>query len=164
MQRPASRSSSRPSPSLQVIQNTAARLVTRTRKHEHITPVLGRLHWLHVRERIDFKILLLAFKYLQGLAPGYLAELLVPNRLHKILRSISENKLVVPRTFLKTYGDTVYCYAAPKLWNSLPFHLRLCDSLVSFKAGLKIFLLSVLSNNAVIPDFYVKCFEQTIQD
>ena len=47
---------------LQLIQNTAARLITRTRKHEHITPVLRRLHWLPVREPIDYKILLLAFK------------------------------------------------------------------------------------------------------
>ena len=125
---------------LQLIQNTAARLVTRTRKHEHITPVLRRLHWLPVRERIDYKILLLAFKGLHGLAPRYLAELLVQNRPHKALRSTSANKLVVPRTFLKTYGDRAFCYAAPKLWNSLPLHLRPCDSLVSVKAGLNTFL------------------------
>ena len=135
---------------LQLIQNTAARLVTRTRKHKHITPVLRRLHWLPVRERIDYKILLLAFKGLRGLAPRYLAELLVQNRPHKALRSTSANKLVVPRTFLKTCGDGAFCYTAPKLWNSLPLHLRLCDSLVSFKVGLKLSFLSVLSGYEII--------------
>ena len=35
------------------------------------------------------------------------------------------------------FGDRAFCYAAPKLWNHLPVHLRLCDSLVTFKAGLK---------------------------
>ena len=87
---------------LQLIQNTAARLVTRSCKHEHITPVLRHLHWLPVHEQIDYKILLLAFKGLHGLAPRYLAELLVQNWLHKALRSTSANKLVIPRTFLKT--------------------------------------------------------------
>ena len=74
---------------LQLIQNAAARLVTRTRKHEHIAPVLWCLHWLPVHEQIDYKLLPLAFKDLHGLAPGYLAELLVQNRPHKALHSTS---------------------------------------------------------------------------
>ena len=78
---------------------------------------------------------LLAFKGLHGLAPGCLAELLVHSRPQMALRSTSENKLVMPRTFLKTYGDRALYYAASKLWNSLPRHLRLCDCLVTFKAG-----------------------------
>ncbi len=46
---------------LQLIQNTAARILTRTRTSEHITPVLRSLHWLHVTFRIDFKVLLLVY-------------------------------------------------------------------------------------------------------
>ena len=41
---------------LQYVQNSAARLLTGSRKHEHITPVLRDLHWLTVYERIRFKI------------------------------------------------------------------------------------------------------------
>ena len=37
---------------LKYVQNRAARLVTRTRSSEHVTPVLRRLHWLPVRQRI----------------------------------------------------------------------------------------------------------------
>ncbi len=51
---------------LQFIQNTAARILTRTRKYEHITPVLRSLHWLPVTVRIDFKVLLLVYKSLNG--------------------------------------------------------------------------------------------------
>ena len=40
---------------LQVVQNKAARLITRTKCHEHITLVLQSLHWLSVDARIDFK-------------------------------------------------------------------------------------------------------------
>ncbi|KAL0964863.1 hypothetical protein UPYG_G00330070, partial [Umbra pygmaea] len=44
---------------LQMVQNAAARLLTNTKKHEHITPVLASLHWLPVQSRIQFKILLM---------------------------------------------------------------------------------------------------------
>ncbi len=53
---------------LQLIQNTAARILTRTRTSEHITPVLRSLHWLPVTFRIDFKVLLLDYKSLRTMA------------------------------------------------------------------------------------------------
>ncbi len=40
---------------LQMVQNAAARVLTRTRKYEHISPVLSTLHWLPTKHRIDFK-------------------------------------------------------------------------------------------------------------
>ena len=63
---------------LQLVQNAAARVLTRTKKREHITPVLASLHWLPVKSRIEFKILLLTFKALNNMAPLYLKELIVP--------------------------------------------------------------------------------------
>ncbi|XP_066556392.1 uncharacterized protein LOC136747362, partial [Amia ocellicauda] len=61
---------------LQLVQNAAARILTKTKKHEHITPVLASLNWLPVHYRIDFKGLLLTFKALKGLAPPYLKDLI----------------------------------------------------------------------------------------
>ncbi len=61
---------------LQLIQNAAVRILTRTRKSEHITPVLRSLHWLPVTFRIDFKVLLLIYKSLNGLGPKYIADML----------------------------------------------------------------------------------------
>ncbi len=61
---------------LQLIQNAAARILTRTRTSEHITPVLRSLHWLPVTFRIDFKALLLVYKSLNGLGPTYIADML----------------------------------------------------------------------------------------
>ena len=46
---------------LQRIQNSAARLITRTKCREHITPILKQLHWLPVKSRINYKILLLTY-------------------------------------------------------------------------------------------------------
>ncbi len=67
---------------LQLIQNAAARILTRTRKSEHITPVLRSLHWLLVTFRIDFKVLLLVYKSLNGSGARAPPSL---NHTHKII-------------------------------------------------------------------------------
>ncbi|KAL0163779.1 hypothetical protein M9458_039532, partial [Cirrhinus mrigala] len=60
---------------LQLVRNAAARLLSNTSKRSHISPVLRSLHWLPVRFRVEFKILMFVFKAINGLAPVYLAEL-----------------------------------------------------------------------------------------
>ena len=57
---------------LQRVMNASAQLVYRAPKYCHITPLLRALHWLPVRLRVDFKILLVTFKILLGVAPSYL--------------------------------------------------------------------------------------------
>ena len=64
---------------LQRIQNWAAKLINCALKKDHATPYLRELHWLPVRERITFKILVYVYKSIHGLAPPYLTSLL---RLH----------------------------------------------------------------------------------
>jgi hypothetical protein len=54
---------------LQLVLNMASRILTRTQKLYHITPVLASLHWLPVKAKADFKVLLLTYKALHGLAP-----------------------------------------------------------------------------------------------
>ena len=61
---------------LQYLLNSAARLVSLSRKNDHILPVLTELHWLPVEQRIEFKILLLTYKMVNGMAPVYLQDLL----------------------------------------------------------------------------------------
>ncbi len=61
---------------LQLIQNAAARILTRTRKSDHIIPVFRSLHWLPVTIRIYFKVLLIIYKSLNGLGPKYIADML----------------------------------------------------------------------------------------
>jgi len=69
---------SQPSISLrsQRVQNAAARLLMSCKKYDHITPILINLHWLPVRYRINFKILLLTFKAFYGMAPSYIIDLI----------------------------------------------------------------------------------------
>ena len=123
---------------LQLAQNAAARVLTKTRKFDHITPILKDLHWLPVRERINFKLLLLTWKAINGLAPSYISNLLVPYKPVRALRSSDKHLLTIPRTS-STLGDRAKAFsvAAPTLWNSLPLDIRCCDSLQSFKTLLK---------------------------
>jgi hypothetical protein len=131
---------------LQRVMNTAARVISRTRKYEHITPVLFKLHWLPVPERIIFKILLLTFKALHGMAPVYLTELLTSYEPQRTLRSTHQNLLLVPRTKLKYYGDRSFSKCAPVLWNNLPLELRQATELTQFKSKLKTHLFKAAYN------------------
>ena len=125
---------------LQYLQNCAAQLVTRTWSSEHITPVLRRLHWLPVRQRITYKILLLTYKALNSMAPKYMADLLQPYTPTRQVRSSSKNLLVTPKSNLKFYGDRSFQVAAPRLWNSLIDDIRSIQNLDVFKNKIKTLL------------------------
>ena len=125
---------------LHFIQNTGARIVTVIKKFDHITPVLIQLHWLPVHFRILFKVLLLVYKALNGMAPLYITELLNSYRTctcSRSLRSTDQKLLAVLKWRLKTYGDRAFSTAAPKLWNELPLDLRSLDTINLFKKHLK---------------------------
>ena len=125
---------------LQLVQNCAARVVMRRSKYEHIKPILLELHWLPVSQRILFKILLLTYKALNGLAPAYISDLLFRYIPARQLRSSTQFLLKVPTSNLKTYGDRAFSVCAPKLWNSLPLNVKLSSGIASFKSNLKTYL------------------------
>ncbi len=94
---------------LQMVQNAAARVLTKTRKYEqHISPVLSTLHWLPFRYCIDFKILLITYKALNGLAPQYLSELLSHYSPSHPLRSQNSGHLIIPIISKSTAGGRSY--------------------------------------------------------
>ena len=128
---------------LQLIQNTAARIVTRTKRECHIRPVLKSLHWLPIDFRIIFKIVLITFKAINGLAPSYISDLIKPYSPGRSLRSEHLYLLAEPRSTLKTFGDRAFCKVAPTLWNKLLVHLRHPQSLQQFKTGLKTHLFQM---------------------
>lgn len=127
---------------LQKLQNTAARLITNKNRFCHITPVLHDLHWLPVKYRIYYKVLLITFKALHNQVPNYIKELIsVKKQSSYSLRSNQAPLLSVPLgRSAKTLGDRSFAQASPTLWNSLPSYLRNIKSLGSFKSQLKTFL------------------------
>ncbi len=98
---------------LQLVQNAAARLLLKCRKHEHITLVLRSLHWMPVCQRIDFKILLFVYKSLHNFAPVYLYELLHLYTLSRSLRSCDQALLVGPHVRLKRRWERAFAVAGP---------------------------------------------------
>ncbi|KAI2645502.1 putative RNA-directed DNA polymerase from transposon BS [Labeo rohita] len=105
---------------LQLVQNAAARLLSNTSKRSHISPVLRSLHWLPVRFSVEFKILMFVFKAINGLAPVYLAELVVVYQPARTLRSSEHTALVMPKFNYKKFGGRSFAVQGPKLWNALP--------------------------------------------
>lgn len=127
---------------LQLVQNSAARILTRTNRRSHISPILKELHWLPVSYRINFKILVLTFRALHGQAPSYIGDLLLPYTPARALRSADQNLLMVPRTQFQTRGARSFQAVAPRLWNDLPLSLRSVASVGAFKTQLKTFLFA----------------------
>ena len=121
---------------IQRIQNTLARVVTNTSKFEHITPILKKLHWLPIKQRIDYKLCLLTYKTLQIQQPTYLYNSLSFPSHSLSTRSSDSSVLSIPyvRTSL---GKRAFSVIAPRLWNSLPPDTRNSLSVSTFRSKLK---------------------------
>ena len=65
---------------LQRLQNQCAHILTKSPHREHITPVLMKLHWLKIQDRIIYKMLMLTYKSYYNMAPPYLCELINKKR------------------------------------------------------------------------------------
>lgn len=131
---------------IQIVQNNAARVITRTNRRQHITPILHDLHWLPVRQRVEYKVLLLVYKSLHGLAPQYICDLLSAYQPTRTLRSSSSGRLVEPRTRLKTVGDRAFSTYAPRSWNKLDNNIKNATSFRCFKKQLKTYLFKEYFN------------------
>ena len=129
---------------LQRVLNASARLVCNAPRFCHISPLLRALHWLPVKSRIEFKILLITFKAIHGLAPKYLCDLLTFKSSSYNLRSSDSILLSMPAVRSKTLGDRAFMVAAPRLWNSLPKDFRAITNVNSFKAHIKTYLFKTL--------------------
>ena len=102
----------------------------------YITPVLKELHWLPVRERVCFKIMLLVHRAVNCRGPVYLRDLICIYTPTRALLSEGTKQLKRPKTNCKA-GDASFPEAAPDPWKRLPFSLReLCNE-NSFKNALK---------------------------
>ena len=129
---------------LQRVQNTAARLISKTKKRDHITPVLRELHWLPVMYRPRYKILTYVYKALNDdTAPAYLRSLVQKHQPARTLRSASKHLLAVPKTNTVKYGNQCFRKSAAVLWNELPENIKFAKTLISFKKLLKTYLFNL---------------------
>ena len=90
------------------------------------------LHWIPIGARINFKILLLTLKILNDLAPYYLSSLLLKYQPTPLLFSSNGLLLQVPSVNTVAYRHRSFSYYAPKIWNSLPDHIKYSESVSTF--------------------------------
>ena len=122
---------------LQRVQNQAAHIVCNVgRRQSSSCDLLAVLHWLLVRQRIDYRLATLCFKVPKLHQPSNLSaavQLYLPQR---TLRSTTKELLIIPPQ--KTVpGSRRFSVAAPTVWNELPITLRSFDNFKTFKTGLK---------------------------
>ena len=103
---------------LQQVLKAAARVLTETYKYNQgLTRILhSDLHWLDTPERIKYKLCLMVFKCLHGMAPIYLSELCIPvtqTEGRRQLCSAARDQFVVPRSRFSTYGKWAFACAGP---------------------------------------------------
>ena len=128
---------------LQRVQNSAARLLCGIKKYDHITPTLKSLHWLPVRQRTVFKICVLAYKCIHGTAPQYLCKYLERYSPVRQLRSSDDKYLLVVPKIRTKFGERAFSWNAAKLWNELPYGIRSCSTIDTFKKKLKTHLFAI---------------------
>ena len=87
---------------LQLVQNAVAKVLTKTKKCEHITPILKSLDWLNVGQRIDFKIMSLTYKSLHGFGPTFMLPL------HKPSRPLRSSETTHPKRKNETCEGRIY--------------------------------------------------------
>ena len=126
---------------LQRIQNSLAKLVLK-RPHISSSTALHNLHWLPIKQRIDFKISTFTYKLLHTRTPSYLSNLLLPYTPVRSLRS-SDRDLLVQPSVSTVIGSRAFSVAAPTIWNKLPITIRQSSSLTSFRRLLKTHLFTV---------------------
>ena len=122
---------------LQLIQNSAARLVFSLPRFAHATPLLRSLHWLPITARIQFKTLVLAYRCLDQTAPSYLQTLISPYTPTRPLRSACTRRLALPPLRSPASRARSFSTLAPQWWNDLPTDVRTAQSLTTFRRLLK---------------------------
>ena len=123
------------------LQNAAARLICKekkTKKLDHVQPILQSLHWLPIKARIRYKISALCFNVITCTGPQYLSELLHLYTPSRDLRSSADTRILkIPLSNSKAFGQRSFSHVGPSTWNCLPYSLRHSDSQVSVRRALK---------------------------
>jgi len=126
---------------LQSVQNSAVQLIRKKINKQEVSTaeLLKEFHWLPVKKRVSFKLMLIVHKCLLGKAPKSLQEMMVKGG------SLRTKKLE-ERRCNGEMGERSISVAGPKLWNLLPLDIRIEDDTDEFKNKLKTFLFREIDN------------------
>ena len=126
---------------VQSIQNFACKIITKSRKYDHVTPLLRELNWLPVDKLLYFRDASLTYKCVNNLAPDYLCNKLIKRSSIHDRRTRTHDSLQIP-VFKTAAGQRSFAYRAVHIWNNLDKNLKDCSSLKILKVALKKHLLA----------------------
>lgn len=129
---------------LQMIMNRAARLIKGISRKERITPVLIELHWLPVKARIIYKQCVMVYQVLKFGKPNYMKNMLTDFRVdtNVSLRHGAEVQRLHEPRYYREAGRRAFDRSAPRLYNGLPAHVKLAETVSVFKRRLKTHLFA----------------------
>ena len=120
---------------MQHVQNCAARLVSKTKiPSGTLDQVLQDFHWLKVKYRHIYKILLIFHNCLQGKAPEEIVGMIGYGDSFRTMKLQETN-------YHNKYGSRAFSHVGPKLWNLLPKEIRVIAETTKFKKDLKFLML-----------------------
>ena len=131
---------------LQTVQNFAARILSGTRKFDHVTPILKQLQRLPIIKQLAVRDATMGFKCLNGLAPPYLRQKFkIRSEVHNCsIRNRDRLHIPLCRT---SAGQRAFTFRGQKLWNSLPDEFQSITNLDLFKVKIKHHFLRVFLEN-----------------
>ena len=124
---------------LQRVQNSLARVVTKSTKFTSSGPLLDKLHWLPIVSRISFKIACLTYKAVHMNQPPLLSACLKLRPINVETRFSDNLQLQYPLVGNNNFGRRAFAFSAPTIWNQIPLNIRNAPSLFSFRKQLKTF-------------------------
>ena len=108
---------------LQSIQNFASKIVTNSRKFDHVTPLLRELNWLPVKEQLFYRDSVLTFKCQNDLAPQYLTSKFTKRSNIHTRNTRTRNSLQIP-LYRTAIGQRTFSYRGAYIWNNLHNELK----------------------------------------
>ena len=118
---------------LQRVHNSAARLVMKSCKCDHVQPLFQNFHWSPVCSRTDYKISTLCFNTFTISSPVYITQPLSIYTPSRHLRLSSDTlTLCIP-----SFGQRAFSITGPTQRNLLPYGLQHSKSSPAFKTALK---------------------------
>ena len=105
--------------------------------HSASSELLKKLEWLPIQSRISHSKMVLVYKILNNMCPGYLNDLLqYQNNSVYNMRSTVQGKLAIPKVRCEMFKKSLK-YSGPHIWNQLPSKLHHIKSLSEFKKSCK---------------------------
>ena len=105
--------------------------------------LVRRLRWMCVTQRRDYFMSIFMYKSIHGMAPAYLCnEITLHSEIaERTTRSVNDNNVFVPYAHHESFKK-YFTHRGPIAWNSLPDYIKMCRTLHSFKAKMKLFIMN----------------------